>query len=226
MQACRAKVLVKNSGVCHACLRIKLKGARICSVCKTARYCNVICQRSAWSEHVRECIPRIEALALYSAEQTGRTILQIIVEAANSLDPASATYSARTSLDEKLGAGLYKAGLLAIGDPSKITLIRHRRAWCMSRYQLAVALLEVLSLFVGLAGTGARGALPAPRLDEGLRGRFFEIVWTAAPRGCELQTRQDGDRVCASIAVACGDRVATPSDWIHLVHIAVLRPHK
>ncbi|XP_073320601.1 histone-lysine N-methyltransferase SMYD3 isoform X1 [Pagrus major] len=50
--------------VCHHCFKRRETLLR-CSQCKTARYCNITCQRQAWSGHKRECkclrslLPRI-----------------------------------------------------------------------------------------------------------------------------------------------------------------------
>ncbi|XP_077480049.1 histone-lysine N-methyltransferase SMYD3 [Stigmatopora argus] len=50
--------------VCHNCFA-REKNLLRCSQCKMARYCNIICQKQAWSHHKRECkclqsiLPRI-----------------------------------------------------------------------------------------------------------------------------------------------------------------------
>ncbi|XP_076579113.1 histone-lysine N-methyltransferase SMYD3 [Chaetodon auriga] len=59
---CVSNKLVRD--VCHHCFTRRQTLLR-CSQCKTARYCNITCQREAWSGHKRECkclkslLPRI-----------------------------------------------------------------------------------------------------------------------------------------------------------------------
>uniref|UniRef100_A0A3P8S1F4 [histone H3]-lysine(4) N-trimethyltransferase n=1 Tax=Amphiprion percula TaxID=161767 RepID=A0A3P8S1F4_AMPPE len=52
LACCVSKKLVRE--VCHHCFT-RLETLLRCSQCKTARYCNITCQKQAWSVHKREC---------------------------------------------------------------------------------------------------------------------------------------------------------------------------
>ncbi|XP_034432962.1 histone-lysine N-methyltransferase SMYD3 [Hippoglossus hippoglossus] len=44
----------RSRDVCHRCYT-RCETLLRCSQCKTARYCNITCQKQAWSDHKREC---------------------------------------------------------------------------------------------------------------------------------------------------------------------------
>ncbi|CAL8351884.1 unnamed protein product [Merluccius merluccius] len=52
LACCVSNTLSKD--VCHDCFK-RHKSLRRCSQCKMTRYCNVTCQKRAWSIHKREC---------------------------------------------------------------------------------------------------------------------------------------------------------------------------
>nr|XP_061820345.1 histone-lysine N-methyltransferase SMYD3-like isoform X1 [Nerophis lumbriciformis]XP_061820346.1 histone-lysine N-methyltransferase SMYD3-like isoform X1 [Nerophis lumbriciformis] len=78
MASCVSNKVAKD--VCHRCFAQNKTFLR-CSQCKMARYCNITCQKQAWSDHKRECkclqslLPRVPT---NSVRLTARIIFALL----------------------------------------------------------------------------------------------------------------------------------------------------
>ncbi|XP_070847779.1 histone-lysine N-methyltransferase SMYD3 isoform X1 [Chaetodon trifascialis] len=106
---CVSNKLVRD--VCHHCFTRHQTLLR-CSQCKTARYCNITCQREAWSGHKRECkclrslLPRIPTDSVRLAARLIFALLSLSKSSSEELYTLEEHESHLSSVSEEKKQGL------------------------------------------------------------------------------------------------------------------------